>query len=188
MTSGIVSLGSVSTKADADKGARNRFGCPPGRRHGAFRAGHAMRDGSNATAAERVSQPRLELPFAGELPRILGYGLADVQRGRDDPVLLVRVGDRVALAGRRALGAADVAELEVPREDLHEARAHVGAGAHVARLLLDPHDLLERRIALGKGEDFSLRERIQQLDAADRDARVVLARLVAGELVVDLAR
>src|SRR4051794_818558 len=46
----------------------------------------------------------------------------EIQGGADDPVLLDRVGGRVALARRRALGTADVAELDVGREDLQQAR------------------------------------------------------------------
>ena len=61
------------------------------------------------------------------------------------------------------------------------------AGAHVARLLLHPHDLLEVRVGLDELEDLALRERVQQLDAADRDALVALARRAADEVVVDLA-
>src|SRR4051795_1845263 len=61
------------------------------------------------------------------------------------------------------------------------------ASAHVARLLLDPHDLAQVRVALDLFEDLRLRERIQQLDAGDRDALVVLAGRVALEVVEDLA-
>src|SRR5579864_9790779 len=41
-----------------------------------------------------------------------------VQSRADDPVLGQGVGDRITLAGRRALGSADVAELEAVRQDL----------------------------------------------------------------------
>ena len=38
-------------------------------------------------------------------------------------------------------------ELELVGEDLHQPGEHVRPGAHVARLLLDPEDLLEVRVA-----------------------------------------
>ena len=112
---------------------------------------------------------------------LTGYsetGIDEVQGGLDDPRLLGDVGGRIALARRRALGPADVAELQPLGQDLHEAREHVRAGAHVARLLLRPDDLLEVRVALDELEDLRLRERIEQLDAADGDARA--ARRGAG--------
>src|SRR5262249_21189639 len=52
----------------------------------------------------------------------------EVKGSPDDPVLLDRVRGRIALARRGALRAADVAELDVGRQDLQQARRHVRAG------------------------------------------------------------
>src|SRR4051794_29543593 len=135
-----------------------------------------------------MARSRSELPLTRQLLRVHPYGPREVQRGLHDAALLLRVRGRVALGRRGALGPADVAELQLARQDLHEARGHVRAGAHVARLLLQPDDFSEVRVAGDELEDLALRERIQQLDAADRDALVVRALLRADEVVVDLAR
>src|SRR3954447_1266117 len=84
-------------------------------------------------------------PFLALARRLLGVQRdADraIQGGADDAALLRDVRGRVALARRRALWAPDVAEGDLVGKDLHEAREHVRAGAHVARLLLHPEDLL----------------------------------------------
>src|SRR4051812_22208432 len=128
------------------------------------------------------------LSLAGFLGRVDRHPHARVERGPDDPVLLERVGGRVALARARALGPADVAELEVAREDVQQARRHVRAGAHVPRLLLDPQDLAQVRVARDLLQDLGLGEGVEQLDAGDRDVLLALARGVALEVVVDLAR
>src|SRR3954468_3767908 len=128
------------------------------------------------------------LPLARLLRRIHRNRNAQVERGPDDPGLLHGVRGRVALARRGALRPADVAELDVGRQDLQQARRHVRAGAHVARLLLHPHDLAQVRVALDLLEDLRLRERIEELDPGDRDALVVLAGRMALEVVVELAR
>ena len=86
--------------------------------------GHAAAATRGAVyAADDRSAP---IPLAGELARVLRDRLADVQRGGDDPVLLVRVGDRVALARGGALGPPDVAELQVLGQDLQQPRATCG--------------------------------------------------------------
>src|SRR6266545_3775103 len=107
------------------------------------------------------------------LARLLGRVDRDrdreIERGAHDAVLLDRVSRRIALARRGALGPADVPELQATREDVQQARGHVRAGAHVARLLLDPTDLAQVRVALDLLEDLRLREGVEQLDARDRD-------------------
>src|SRR3954464_4123958 len=60
------------------------------------------------------------LPLPGLLGRIHGHGDVEIQRGADDAVLLDGVGGRVALARRGALRAADVAELQLGRQDLQQ--------------------------------------------------------------------
>ena len=50
----------------------------------------------------------------------------------------------------------------------------MGAGAHVARLLLDPHDLAQVGVAVDELEDLRLREGIEELDPADGDLGLVL--------------
>src|SRR3954453_12408938 len=57
------------------------------------------------------------LALARGLAWVLRDGFAEVERGADDPRLLLDVGDRVALARRRALGPADVAEADTVGED-----------------------------------------------------------------------
>ena len=61
-------------------------------------------------------------------------------------------------------------------------------GAHVLRLLLRPHDLLERRVRRDQLPRRLDRERVQLLEPRDRDAFGVLVRLVADDVVVDLSR
>ena len=61
-------------------------------------------------------------------------------------------------------------------------------GAHVARLLLHPDDPLEVRVALHQLDELGLGERVEELDARDRDVVLPLALLVAVDVVVDLAR
>src|SRR3954451_11253339 len=127
------------------------------------------------------------LALARRLPGIQRDGDREVEHGLDDARLLGDVGGRIALARARALGAADVAEAQPLGEDLHEPREHVRAGAHVARLLLDPDDLLEVRVGADDLVDLRLGEGVQELDAPDGDAVVALARRMADEVVVDLA-
>ena len=110
-----------------------------------------------------------------------------LERGEHDALLLGAVRGRVALAGAGALGAADVAELDALGHELGHAARHHLPGAHVLRLLLDPDDLLEVRIAGDQLGDLLARERVEQLDAGDRDLRRRLALLVAVDVVVDLA-
>src|SRR3954470_2146745 len=109
----------------------------------------------------------VDLPLARLFARIHRYRNAQVERGADDPGLLHGVRGRVALARRGALGPPDVAELDVGGQDLQQARGHVRAGAHVARLLLHPHDLAQVRVAPYLFHDLRLREGVEQLDAGD---------------------
>src|SRR3954452_10064249 len=129
----------------------------------------------------------LRLTLARRLGGIQRHRDRQVERGAQDAVLLGGVRGRVALAGRRALGTADEPEVQVLRHDLHQPGEHVRAGAHVARLLLDPDDLAQVRVAADQLGDLRLGERVEQLDAADGDALVALAVRVADDVVVDLA-
>ena len=92
----------------------------------------------------------------------------------------------VALSWRGPIGAANVAKFEAFGEDLHQAREHVFARAHVARLLLHPDDLLKVRVASEEFAQVAFGEWVELLYAADRDALVALATLVADKVVVDL--
>src|SRR5215218_6391095 len=84
------------------------------------------RSGCGARADRSALQRRFQ---ALALARLLGWVHRDrdreIQRRADDAVLLHRVRGRVALAGAGALGPADVAELEVARQQLKQARRHV---------------------------------------------------------------
>src|SRR5579875_858783 len=125
--------------------------------------------------------------LARRRPRELGDGGGEVERGGDDPLLLEGVGDRVSLAGGRPLGPPDVPELELRREDLPQPSGHVGAGTHVARLLLHPHQLAQPRVARDQGQQLALRERVEQLHPADRHLRALGPPLMPDQLVVELA-
>src|SRR6202042_2407574 len=63
---------------------------------------------------ERVSEGPWPAPLALArlLTRVLRDRLGEVQRGGDDPVLLLGVGNRIALPGGGTLRAADVAEVQ----------------------------------------------------------------------------
>src|ERR1700730_5642373 len=128
------------------------------------------------------------LALARQLVRVLRQRLAQVKRGGDDPVLLGRVGDRIALARRGSLGAPDVAELKRLGQHLEQAWRHERAGAHVAWLLLDPDDLPELRVARDELHQLALRERVQELDAPNRDPGMLWPGRVTDQVVVDLSR
>ena len=97
---------------------------------------------------------------------------------------------RVALARRGAVRAADVVELHALGKHLPlaVAREHEAPRAHVLRLLLDPDDLFQVRVAQDQLDDLLARERVEDLDARDRDLLVALVALVPGQVVVDPAR
>src|SRR5947209_18322231 len=97
------------------------------------------------------------------------------------------MGDGVSLARRSSLRPADVAEHQRLGEDLPQPRGHVGPGAHVPRLLLDPHHLSQLWVLRDQREDLGLGERIQELDPPYRNLRALRAPLVPDELVVELA-
>src|ERR1700722_1768543 len=91
--------------------------------------------------------PEHRSALSGSLAGILRGVQGQVERGAHDAILFGDVRRRVALAGARALGPADVAEVDLVGQDLHQAREHVRAGAHVARLFLCPDDLAQVRVA-----------------------------------------
>src|SRR3954449_230306 len=92
-----------------------------------------------APSSRRIRSARAaRLTLARRLARIERHRDRQVERGPQDAVLLGGMGGGIALARRGALGAPDEAEVQVLGHDLHEAREHVRAGAHVARLLLNP--------------------------------------------------
>src|ERR1700759_4922692 len=95
---------------------------------------------STESDGKRVSEGprRAPLTLAGLLARVLRDRLGGSPRGGGDPGRLPGGGDRVAISGGGPLGATDVAEVQVVGEDLQQPRGHVGAGAHVAGLFLDP--------------------------------------------------
>src|SRR5690349_8779267 len=103
-------------------------------------------------------------PFPSHNPVRLGPGAwpgrALARQGRQhDSLLLGAVCGGVALGGAGALGAADVAELEARvLERVGDAALHGVPGAHVARLLLDPDELLEVRVALDELAELGLGE------------------------------
>src|SRR5205085_10574661 len=94
-------------------------------------------------------------------------GLRARQRVARDPVLLDEVRRRITLRGRRAPRAADEADWD-SRRRLLEPVARRAPRAPVLRLLLHPHDLLERRVRRDELARRADRERVQLLDARDR--------------------
>ena len=68
-----------------------------------------------------------------------------------------------------AADASDVAQGTAIANQLIEERAHELPRAHVLGLFLQPDDVAHRRIAPEQFVQRDLRERIQLLDAADRD-------------------
>src|SRR4051794_12937180 len=109
-------------------------------------------------------------------PEALGAG---GESGEDDALLLAGMGAGVALAGAGPRRATDVGELDVLGKDVREAAGHHLPGAHVARLLLDPGDLLQVRVAGDDLLELVLGEGIQQLDPGDGDVLGALAALAA---------
>ncbi len=128
--------------------------------------------------------------LAGELARVLRDRLREVERGGDDPVLLDGVGDRIALARGGALGPADVAEVRGARAGPAAGAATCARGRPCCAAPPGP-----RRPRGGSGSCATssrisaLRERVEQLDPADRHVGLVgLARAWwPDEVVVDLA-
>src|SRR6266699_1169623 len=115
--------------------------------------------------------PRNELPGG-----VLEKGLSS------DPVLLVEVRRRVTLRRRGAPRTADVTKGDAARR-LLEAVADRPPRAHVLRLLLYPHDLVQVRIPaneLGRGFD---RGRVELVEPRDGDAARVRAPLVPDDVV-----
>src|SRR6187397_3428690 len=109
-------------------------------------------------------------------------------RRSSDPVLLVLVERRVPLARRGTPRAPDVLHAS-GRADLRRLLEPMAEGpprAHVLRLFLRPHDLLERRIRGDERRDELEWERVELLDARDRDGRRARAKLVGDDVVVDL--
>src|SRR5215203_1861288 len=106
----------------------------------------------------------------------------------DDPVLFAQVRCGIALARACPPRTADIVERDANRDGLFQPVPDRAVGTHVLRLLLRPDHLVEGRVAVdqvGRGAD---RERVQLLDAGDRDLGVVLPLRVPDDVVVDLAR
>ncbi len=142
-------------------------------------AATAVRASSRASArealapalAQDVAKPSPQRPHQRSPGALRGYweiGSPKVDRGRHDAVLFVDVRRRVALAGAGPLGTSDVAEVDAVGHDLHQPGEHVSASAHVARLLLHPHDLAQLGIAVDQLQDLAFRERVEQLHARHR--------------------
>ena len=147
------------------------------RRHGAREVIHVVDGGV----------PRLHRgPLSGAVR--LQPLLLEVERHAHDAVLLALVRRRVALAGRGAQLAADVVEATPsgrisPSGARMNARAPMFFGSSWTQTIS-----LEVRVARDQLAQLVLGERVEQLDARDRDVARRRALLVAGEVVVDLAR
>src|SRR3954470_15208620 len=106
--------------------------------------GETRRERSNhepsATRAATTTSPKTAY-------RTNGIGqLRAVGRG-NDPLLLDLVRGRVSLGRTGSLGPRHVEERDAGRQDFADLGHHELSRAHVARLLLHPHDFFEIRIA-----------------------------------------
>src|SRR5438270_9501932 len=110
------------------------------------------------------------------------------ERRANDAVLLAQVRGGIPLARARAPRPSRVHELHGVRLRLLETVADGAERSHVLRLLLHPDELAQARVAAQQIRRLLHRERIQLLEARDRNALRLAAPLVAGDVVVDLAR
>src|SRR5690606_22657774 len=102
------------------------------------------------------------------------------ERLEDQPILLGHVIATLALGGAGPLRTRRVRKRNLARDDRAEARPDVGERAHVARLLLRPHHLLQVRIRSDKLFERLGRERIEQLHSRDRRVLRLVPPVVAG--------
>src|SRR3954468_21072001 len=100
--------------------------------------------GTGLRSGDFTAPGRFMSPWrAKSAPKASGGG---GERGEHDALLLARVGAGVALAGAGPGRAADVIECDTLGDDAGEATGHHLPAAHVARLLLNPDDLLQVRV------------------------------------------
>ena len=95
----------------------------------------------------------------------------EVERPLDERLLIELVPRRRAFRRARAARAADVAQRTAVADQLLEQRPHELPGAHVLRLFLQPDDVADRWVGVEHLAQRHVRERIELLDAADRDVR-----------------
>src|SRR5438552_10253751 len=110
------------------------------------------------------------------------------ERRANDAILLAQVRGGIALARARAPRPACVHELHGVRLRLFETVADGAERSHVLRLLLHPHELAQAGVPAQQVRRLFDRERIELLQPCDRDSLRLAAPLVAGDVVVDLAR
>src|SRR5205809_7898845 len=161
---------------------RGRY-CPDRVGHLAPHSAAAPQDHSQAGAEARADdcQACSRVPAQAPPLGLLGQCLAD------DPVLLAQVCGRIALAGARTPGAADVTERDALGQVLLQAVTDRAPRPHVLGFLLRPDDLDQPRV---RGDERGLlldRERIELLDPRNRDVPSAVAELVPREVVIDLS-
>src|SRR5690606_4130410 len=88
---------------------------------------------------------------------------------------------------RRRSDAADISNAAVRTCDLPQTRGHERPSAHILRLFLRPNDPGHIRITCDELGDRVARERIELLDACDRDLGFDIAVASVFEVVIDLA-
>src|SRR5262249_46803125 len=126
---------------------------------------------------------------SGAAERARSSDAAD-ERCADDPILLVVMQGRVALARARPPGTAHVLHARArigTRGRFLESVANRAPRPHVLWLLLGPDDLAHPRVRRDEGRHELQRERIELLEPRDRDRGRRRTELVADDVVVDLA-
>ena len=130
---------------------------------------------------------RADVEFVGLSAATRQRRQRQAERGAHDAVLLAVVRRGVALGRAAAPRAADVAQAHARRDGGLDAVAHRAPGAHVGRLFLGPDDLGQAGVARQQLGQLGRRERVELLDARDRDLVGAGALGVALDVVVEAA-
>src|SRR3954465_13865429 len=155
-----------------------------------------MPDPAPVTTATLPAKPSMNTPSLGG-QRAFGVkpnryrwsrlrGLAE--RLVDDLLLLDGVHLRRARRRSRHRATRDALDAgQLVRQLLGKRQAERRPGTLVGRLLLHPEELLGVGVLVERGPQPPLGQRVELLDADDRDVVAVVLRLPGGQVVVDLA-
>src|SRR5919202_1545404 len=128
------------------------------------------------TVASTTDSPRTGTRTSTGMDRHSLQGL------RDDAPLLRQVRFHPTLGRTGALGTADVPHIAGRAEQRPQAALQVRPGAHVARLLLQPHHLARPVVLVQQAAKLLGRERVQLLDPQHRQVGPTGALLVRLEV------